>query len=428
VTATAILDSLAKEFSAQPAQIQSVLEMTDAGLGAPFIGRFRRSLTGGLSESVIRRVQGRREELEELDRRRGTILRLLEKEPGLGEQELDVVRRCMERFELEDAFVPHRRPEPEVQLAIDRGLEGLADELVAPLPVEERKPPAESAAKVSAAPEEAAPEAASEVVQGTEQSDEPRPEPEPVTDVPIVVAEGSSVDATVTAAEASAPDEAEVSAAAQEEAPTAATPSVEKAPEAEIAPATITKDEAGDADAADANGAADASGALPGPKQDLAGIAGLPVKISITPDLARVCPAYVNPDRGVHTETEALAGAVRILSDRLGRNARLRGYVRTMFRKRGVLKVRPLVDASKAGRHKSLFKLSQPLRQIQGHRLIAVRQAQKDRVLSTLVSLDEKEVLPRVRSLLGKHNRPGFRELLDEIARKSYEVRDGQMD
>jgi hypothetical protein len=117
VTATAILDSLAKEFSAQPAQIQSVLEMTDAGLGAPFIGRFRRSLTGGLSESVIRRVQGRREELEELDRRRGTILRLLEKEPGLGEQELDVVRRCMERFELEDAFVPHRRPEPEDALA-----------------------------------------------------------------------------------------------------------------------------------------------------------------------------------------------------------------------------------------------------------------------------------------------------------------------
>src|SRR5204862_4667882 len=89
-------------------------------------------------ESFIRRLDRRRQELEELDRRRGTILRLLERETGVGEQHLAAIRACMDRFELEDLFIPHRRPEPEVQLALDRGLGALADLLVAPIPKSER--------------------------------------------------------------------------------------------------------------------------------------------------------------------------------------------------------------------------------------------------------------------------------------------------
>src|ERR1700754_1919420 len=112
--------------------------MHDAGLSAPFIGRFRRDRVDALSESTIRRLQRRRTELEELDRRRGTLLRLLEKEPNVSQQQLEEIRTCMDRFELEDLLLPHRRPEPEVQLALDRGLGALADLLVTPLPKAER--------------------------------------------------------------------------------------------------------------------------------------------------------------------------------------------------------------------------------------------------------------------------------------------------
>ena len=430
MTATPILQALAKEFSAETSHVQSVLEMTDAGLGAPFIGRFRRSRTGGLSESIIRRIQGRREELQELDRRRGTILRLLEKEEGIAEAQLDAVRHCMDRFELEDAFVPHRRPEPEVQLAIDRGLDGLADELIAALPPEERPKgkqeksaePKQEAAETPESADTSAKETASggedvgappaEASQESPAGESPAVESD---EVPGPESEQAAQPTSVQAPEELAPADAE-EAATESDAQAAPTSDVQAAP-AEAAPQPSVEEPV-------QVGASDESASVStGPKQDLAGIAGLPVKITITPDLARVCPAYVNPDRGVHTETEALAGAVRILSDRLARNARLRGYVRSMFRKRGVLKVRPLVDPAKAGRHKGLLKLSQPLRQIQGHRLIAIRQAQKDRVLGTVVSLAEKDVMPRVRTQLGKHNRIGYRELLDEVARKSLEVR-----
>ena len=75
VTAQPILETLAKEFSTDVPSVQAVFEMLDAGLSAPFIGRFRRARTGAMSEVHVRRVQRRREELEELDRRRGTIVR-----------------------------------------------------------------------------------------------------------------------------------------------------------------------------------------------------------------------------------------------------------------------------------------------------------------------------------------------------------------
>ena len=72
------VEELAREFSISPEQVQSTLEMLDAGLRAPFIGRVHGAATGGLPERVVRIVAQRRDELAELDRRPGTILRSLE--------------------------------------------------------------------------------------------------------------------------------------------------------------------------------------------------------------------------------------------------------------------------------------------------------------------------------------------------------------
>src|SRR4030095_8224054 len=74
----------------------------------------------------------------DLDRRRATILSILEREPMADEAPRSLVRSCMDRVELEDLFIPHRRPEPEVQLALDRGLGALADQLGAAIPPAER--------------------------------------------------------------------------------------------------------------------------------------------------------------------------------------------------------------------------------------------------------------------------------------------------
>ena len=120
VTATALLDRLAREFKTDASHIRGAIDLLDAGLSAPFIGRFRREAVGGMNENQVRHVDVRRRELEELDRRRATILRALEKEESAKPADIARIEACMDRFELEDLFLPHRRPEPEVQLALDR--------------------------------------------------------------------------------------------------------------------------------------------------------------------------------------------------------------------------------------------------------------------------------------------------------------------
>lgn len=366
MTATHILETLAEEFSSKPEHVQNALTMLDAGLSAPFIGRFRRSDIGGLSESFVRRIHRRRDELIELDRRRATIVGLLQNQPNVSPEHLAQIQRTMDRFELEDLFIAHRKPEPEVQLALDRGLGGLADELVKQISKAERAAilgVSESELDRKDKAEEAAPEAAPEAAaEATEAPAEAAAEP--------------------IAAEA-APAEAAAEVEHEEEAATPA-PTLEAAPSVPL---------------------------------------NIDPAAAMNAQLARICAAYVRPDRDIHSEGEALSGALRILSDRLGRDPKLRGQLRRLLSKQGVLSVKASAPESRLGRHKALLKIKQPLRQLQGHRLLAIRQAQKERVVQTHLSLDPKLGVPKVRAALGRFTHPAYEQVLGEVASQAFHQR-----
>lgn len=372
MTATPILETLAREFKTDPEHVRNALEMLDAGLSAPFIGRFRYAQVGNLNESTVRRLALRRQEFEELDRRRGTILRLLERDDSVPAAAVERIRLCMDRFDLEDLFLPHRRPEPEVQLALDRGLGALADELTKAMPRDKSKDAAAGADESADAAE----------------SDADASEP-------LDTAADEATPESIAADHASAESDAEPAADVTDAAATETVAAQSKTPAAAAAAESTESD-----------------------SESLESVADV-----LNAELARICQPYVSPDKGIHDESEALAGAMRILSDKLGRDPRVRGQLRRMLAKAGVLSVRPMVEEGKAGRHRSLLKLKQPIRQLQGHRLLALRQAQKERVLTTRIHLDPAQAIEKVRSALGKHTRPEFEGVLDRVARRALERR-----
>lgn len=370
MTRAAIVETLSKDFSADAEAIRSVLEMLDAGLTATYIGRFRRGDTR-LTESVVRRLERRREELVELDRRRGTILRMLS---GRGDKDetpeddgsFPEIRGCMDRFEMEDLFLPYRRPEPEVQLALDRGLGELADRIVAPSP----------RARKQAAEEHADPDEAEEHVlhggaatHGAEEVHHDHHQTEAADDSALELAQEEAVDG---ASENEGEGEEEGHDHREHDRGTEHQPV--------LAELTLLKE-----------------------------------TIEVTPGLARLCAEYVNPDRGVHTEEEALTGALRILSDRLGRDPGLRRAVRKALRKQGILTVRGTGDDSRLQRHRALLKTKEPLRQLQSRKLLRLRQAQKDRAITTTIHLDPALILPRVRKTLGSAIDPEFAPAVDAV-------------
>jgi len=432
-TESLIPKTLAKEFTLAAAQIQAALALLDQGLQPPYISRVQREEVGDLSESQLRRIAKRRDELLVVELRKGNILRSLRAKEDTDPRLLKAIEGTMDRFELEDLFVAHRRPEIEVQRALDHGLLGLADRLVERLPKPTSKP-SPSTAEGEAVSEAPAPEAADASIEAA---------PEAASEAPLVAKAEVPVEAP--AAEAAAPaEEAPAPEAPKAEAPAAEAPAAE-APAAEAPKAEAPKAEAPKAEAPKAEAPAAEAPAAEAPKAEAPkakdvptikidlpsaaeapdGIPSLHHGLTVTPELARVCAEFVNTDRDVHSEEQALDGAMRLLSDRLGRNARLRGQIRKLLRKEGFLTVRETGsgDAKRIGRYKSLLKSKSPLRQLQPHTLIALRQAQKERVLTTDLHHSGNAVLERVRGALGRHTRPEFESVLDAISRRALERR-----
>jgi uncharacterized protein len=379
VSAAAIVQTLAKEFAVGVEHAERVLALLQAGNKAPYIARFRRSEIGDFTDGSIRRFARRVKQLEELDKRRATLLAIIEEQCKAAGVEFTLpseVEFCMDRFELEDYFLPLRRPEPEVQLAIDRGLEALADALVAPAP---------------RGVGESEPETPAEPVEPTE---------------PVAEPELAAV--------------ASVEAAGEE--PTALESSVAVELAAELEAEGMTEVAVEEA-VSETQKADEAIEAAPAPEPAPARPAFHPARIDLTPQLARLCAQHVSPDRGVHTEEQALEGAMRILSDRLGRHPALRTLLRRQLRKHGRVTVRSLVDEARLGKNRSLLRTNVPLKQLQGHRLIGLRLAQAQRQVALLITIDEKLVLPRVREALGRRIHPDYASVAGEVARAALHLR-----
>ncbi|MHC4261309.1 MAG: S1 RNA-binding domain-containing protein [Planctomycetota bacterium] len=458
MTSTLILESLASEFSIEADSVRRILEMLDGGLTPAHIGRHRRGETKATPEHVVRRVARRRDELVELDRRRATIRRMLESIEGLPKKVLENLERTTDRFELEDLYLPFRKPEPEVQLALDRGLGVLADRLTAPLPKQaSNEAGADTAASDDggSAAAEGSVEAPTESADGaqSESSGEPEQAPEqaPVEagaaeadasegEGETVVADEGVADESVTDA-GSAPEATPVESATEvlstegvptEVVPTegeqteAASPGEEQPAEGATPAATEVDGVTDAAPAVSEAGAVDAGAQAPAAKAEAR--TEEPARphaphVELTPDLARLCAEFVAPDRGIHTEEEALNGAMRILADRLGRATALRGQLRKLLRRQGVLDVQPGPSQDRAARHKGLLKIEQPMKQLQGHRLIAIRQAQRDRAVTTVIKLDRERSLPVVRKALARRSDPAFDGALSAVTEVALEQR-----
>src|SRR2546429_1959106 len=69
---------IAQDLQIRKVQVESVIQLLDEGNTVPFITRYRKEKTGGLSEDTIRLVQARVGQLRQLAERRDTILRSIE--------------------------------------------------------------------------------------------------------------------------------------------------------------------------------------------------------------------------------------------------------------------------------------------------------------------------------------------------------------
>ncbi len=108
-------------------QVAAALRLLAEGATIPFIARYRKEATGSLDEVQIHQIQQEWQRLEELDKRRDTILKTIEAQGKLSDALRARIEACWDAAELEDLYLPYKpRRRTRATVARERGLEPLA--------------------------------------------------------------------------------------------------------------------------------------------------------------------------------------------------------------------------------------------------------------------------------------------------------------
>lgn len=125
------LGEIASSVGLPLAQVESTVELLDAGNTVPFITRYRKDQTGGLDEEQIRRIESRLARLRLLAERKQTILRSIESQGKLTPELTNLIQQATSTKRLEDLYLPFKpRKQTLATQARERGLEKLAEEIL----------------------------------------------------------------------------------------------------------------------------------------------------------------------------------------------------------------------------------------------------------------------------------------------------------
>ena len=113
------------------------------------------------------------------------------------------------------------------------------------------------------------------------------------------------------------------------------------------------------------------------------------------PDPMMEAAKYVDPEKGVETAQDALAGASDIIAEAISDDADLRKKLRELLMKNGRLVSTATTDEDTV--YRLYYEFSQPLSRLQGHQILAINRGEKEEKLKVSVELDHDLALRTVR-------------------------------
>lgn len=123
----AIVKRIAEELNVRGEQIQAAVALLDEGATVPFIARYRKEVTGALTDTDLRTLEERLRYLRELEDRRGAILASIEEQGKLTPELTKLITAADTKSRLEDLYLPYKtKRRTKGQIAREQGLEPLA--------------------------------------------------------------------------------------------------------------------------------------------------------------------------------------------------------------------------------------------------------------------------------------------------------------
>ena len=139
-----IVKIISQELGVKDNQVESAIKLIDEGNTIPFISRYRKEATGGLSDEQLRTLGDRLNYLRNLEERKAEVLKLIDGQGKLTEEIVKDLENATTLADVEDIYRPYKQKKrTRATIAKEKGLEELANIIFD----QENKEPIEEIAK-----------------------------------------------------------------------------------------------------------------------------------------------------------------------------------------------------------------------------------------------------------------------------------------
>ena len=123
-----IISKIAEELNVKNTQVENAVKLIDEGNTIPFIARYRKEVTGGLTDEQLRVLGERLNYLRNLEQRKEEVVKSIEEQGKLTDEILQAIAVAQTLADVEDIYRPYKqKKKTRATVAKAKGLEPLAD-------------------------------------------------------------------------------------------------------------------------------------------------------------------------------------------------------------------------------------------------------------------------------------------------------------
>lgn len=123
-----IITRLAKVLNIKASQVEKTVALIDEGNTIPFIARYRKEVTGNLTDEQLRTLEERLNYFRNLDKRKEEVISSIESQEKMTDELLLAIAKAETLKDVEDIYLPYKpKKRTRATIARENGLEPLAD-------------------------------------------------------------------------------------------------------------------------------------------------------------------------------------------------------------------------------------------------------------------------------------------------------------
>ncbi len=148
-------------------------------------------------------------------------------------------------------------------------------------------------------------------------------------------------------------------------------------------------------------------------------LANLIILQQLRDPLAKVAAEYINEEKEVLTDDDAIAGAKDIIAESIADEADYRIYIRDLTMKQGTISSEAK-DASAESVYEMYYSFEEAIGKVAGHRVLALNRGESEKVLTVRVNAPETQILSYLEKHVISRDNPITTPVLSDVVSDSY--------